>query len=464
MSQIKIAFDPSKLRLVDPTSLIVDPKNRNKHPPEQIKRFCKLLKEYGMRWPILVSERTGVIKAGEGRLLAALELKMPQVLVSYQEFDNDQQEYGFGISDNAIALWAELDLSAINTDVNLLGPDFDIDLLGMKDFVLDPSESSSSGEDCLGNMSEKFIVPPFSTLDAKQGYWKERKQKWLAFGIQSELGRSDALMGNKSREGYSGSYDLSKGESAWGGSGTSIFDPVLCELVYRWFSGKDGVIIDPFAGGSVRGIVASKIGRQYIGVELRSEQVDANRIQATEICSDPQPVWHKGDSRNILEYCKGVKADLIFSCPPYADLEVYSDRPEDLSTLEYEEFIKAYRQIIKDSVQLLKKDRFACFVVGEIRMSKKPGYYRNFVVDTIRAFEDAGAAFYNEAVLLTPIGSLPLRAGKAFNSSRKLGKNHQNVLIFCKGDAIAATEACGEIEIHLPEAEEEGELGVTASE
>jgi DNA modification methylase len=136
MSQIKIAFDPSKLRMVDPETLIVDPRNRNKHPPEQIDRFCKLLKEYGMRWPILVSERTGVIKAGEGRLLAALKLKMPQVLVSYQEFDSDIQEYGFGISDNAIASWAELDLSSINTDIKEWGSGFDIDLLGIKDFEL----------------------------------------------------------------------------------------------------------------------------------------------------------------------------------------------------------------------------------------------------------------------------------------------------------------------------------------
>lgn len=326
------------------------------------------------------------------------------------------------------------------------------------EFYDDISDQASSAENTdgeKGNMNEKFIVPPFSALDAKQGYWKERKKKWLSLGIQSELGRSDALMHKTSRDGFSANYDLSKGESAWGGSGTSIFDPVLCELVYRWFSGKGATIVDPFAGGSVRGVVASKVGRQYIGIELRPEQVEANRAQASEICNDPQPIWHNGDSRNILEYCKGVEADLIFSCPPYADLEEYSDNPQDLSTLEYDEFVKAYRQIIARSVELLKPNRFACFVVGEIRSSKKPGYYQNFVLDTIRAFEDAGARFYNEAILLTPIGSLPLRAGKIFKSGRKLGKTHQNVLVFCKGDAVLATEACGEIEVHMPEVSEE---------
>lgn len=135
MNPIKIAFDPDKLKLVDPKTLIKDPKNRNKHPQAQIDRFCKLLQEYGMRWPILVSERTGVIKAGEGRLLAALQLGMPEVLVSYQEFENETLEYGFGISDNAIASWADLDLAGINTDIGDLGP-FDIDLLGIEDFTV----------------------------------------------------------------------------------------------------------------------------------------------------------------------------------------------------------------------------------------------------------------------------------------------------------------------------------------
>ncbi len=136
METVKIQFDPAKLKLVDPRTLKKDPNNRNKHPDEQIDRFCKLLQTYGMRWPIIVSEATGVIKAGEGRLLAALKLGMPQVLVSYQEFESEQIEYGFGISDNAIASWAELDLASIQTDVAALGDGYDIDLLGIEDFAL----------------------------------------------------------------------------------------------------------------------------------------------------------------------------------------------------------------------------------------------------------------------------------------------------------------------------------------
>lgn len=222
-------------------------------------------------------------------------------------------------------------------------------------------------------------------------------------------------------------------------SGTSIFDPVLTELAYRWFCPPGGVIVDPFAGGSVRGIVASHLGREYHGVELRAEQVAANRAQQA-IARPPVPVWRCGDSRDIQTLLAPLRADMVFSCPPYADLEVYSDDPRDLSTLDYPAFVAAYSEIIAATCALLKPDRFACFVVGEVR--DKRGNYLNFVGDTINAFRAAGLHYYNEAILITAVGSLPIRTGRQFTASRKIGKTHQNVLVFVKGDGKRAAQAC----------------------
>jgi DNA modification methylase len=232
--------------------------------------------------------------------------------------------------------------------------------------------------------------------------------------------------------------------------GTSIFDPVLCELAYRWFCPPGGRVLDPFAGGSVRGIVAGYLGLCYRGIELRPEQVEANREQADLILPAQGTDagwarWEQGDSAAILAQQPDDLADLVFSCPPYFDLERYGDDPEDLSNAgSYDEFITAYREIIRLSVQALAPDRFACFVVGDIRVPK--GIYRGFVPDTIGAFEDAGASFYNEAILVTSIGSLAVRAARVF-SSRKLAKAHQNVLVFVKGDPAKAVEACGPVEV-----------------
>jgi hypothetical protein len=230
-------------------------------------------------------------------------------------------------------------------------------------------------------------------------------------------------------------------------SGTSIFDPVLCELAYRWFCPTGGTVLDPFAGGSVRGIVAAKLGLQYIGIELRAEQVEANRVQGESICAndDQPPLWHIGDSRNIASIAKGVEADLLFSCPPYVDLEVYSDDPKDISTLAYAEFLEAYQSIIAGAVSLLKDDRFAVWVVGDVR--DKKGFYQNFPGDTINAFQAAGMTLYNEAVLVTSVGSLPIRVGKQFGGYRKLGKTHQNVYTFYKGNPKNIKDIFGEVEV-----------------
>lgn len=232
-------------------------------------------------------------------------------------------------------------------------------------------------------------------------------------------------------------------EESWG---TSIFDPVLCELVYRWFSPPGGRVLDPFAGGSVRGIVAAMLGREYVGIELRPEQVAANEAQAEQIIGDGlQPCWKVGDAATVASLAQG-EYDLVFSCPPYYDLEVYSDLPGELSALStYDAFLSQYRAIVALCVEMLKPDRFACYVVGNVR--GKDGAYYDLVGDTVRAFEDAGARFYNEAILVTAVGSLPIRAGRQFAASRKLGKTHQNVLVFLKGDWHRAVEACGAVEV-----------------
>jgi DNA modification methylase len=220
-------------------------------------------------------------------------------------------------------------------------------------------------------------------------------------------------------------------------TGTSIFDPVLCELSYRWFCPEGGKILDPFAGGSVRGIVAATLGFDYTGIDLSVRQLEANKAQAETICKERKPRWINGDSRNLISLIDQggacPKVDFVFACPPYFDLEVYSDDPADLSACDWQEFRTAYRAIIKACFECLKPNRFACFVVGDVR--DKGGNYRNLPGETVAAWEEAGAKLYNEAILVTSVGSLPVRVGKQFSTSRKLGKTHQNVLVFLKGDS-----------------------------
>lgn len=226
---------------------------------------------------------------------------------------------------------------------------------------------------------------------------------------------------------------MAKLVKAAGGSaltGTSVFDPVLCEIIYNWFCNKEGIVFDPFAGGSVRGVVAELLDRRYIGIDLSEKQIDANQINADAfgVC----PAWHCDDSKNADLYIPDGSADLVFSCPPYHNLEKYSDHPLDLSNMNYADFIEAYREIISIACRKLKQNRFAVFVVGDIRDSK--GAYRDFISHTKRIFRDCGLFLYNDIVLLNVCGTAPLRAEKPFSTYRKVTKLHQNVLVFYKGD------------------------------
>ena len=319
-------------------------------------------------------------------------------------------------------------------------------------------------------LADRFLVPPFSVLDARAGYWQERKRDWLQLGIRSELGREDKLLGFESiavastepcpKCGGTGMQDTRQCRYChghglkYGGKGygqvptTSVFDPVLCEVAYRWWSPPGGLVYDPFAGGSVRGIVAAMLGRQYLGVDLRPEQVAANEEQAATIgAARPfahQPQWLVGDARETPLHLGGRSPDMVFTCPPYYDLERYSDDPRDLSNAgSYAAFLEGYQQVIAHCTAALLPDRYACWVVGEVRAPD--GGYVGLVPDTALAHMEAGASYYNELVLQTPLGSAPIRTSAQFGGGRKVGKVHQQLLVFCKGDGKAAAAACGTV-------------------
>lgn len=285
------------------------------------------------------------------------------------------------------------------------------------------------------SLADKFVVAPLSVLDRRSGLWQERLQRWKRLGVRSEAGRPGRLIYQGGSEGFSEMLANFTG-------GTSIFDPVLCELVYRWFVGKGGSVLDPFAGGAIRGIAASILGRSYVGLDVSSEQIEANRAQAG-LATGPAPVWIEADARDVVALLGGEEFDLIFTCPPYGDLERYSDDPRDLSTLRYEDFVVTLRGIVGGAASLLRDDRFAVVIISDIRRKDRNGVYRGLVLDTINAFRESGLELLNEAVVLDMVATAARRAERPFVRSRKLTRVHQVMLVFVKGDPFKAAEAAG---------------------
>jgi DNA modification methylase len=290
------------------------------------------------------------------------------------------------------------------------------------------------GEDLQKNLTlaDKYLMCPTTILNKRDPKWSLLKRKWIKLGIKSELGRieyinQDLRGSNKDNYKY---MDRFKYEAVGVGNTFSIFDPVLCEIIYKWFCIEGGLILDPFAGGSVRGIVANYLGYKYTGIELREEQCVSNREQAIDILDvTNQPQWYCGDSEQVLIDKFNIEFDLIFSCPPYMNLEIYSDLPEDLSTMKDDEFLIKYNSIINKSCILLKKGGYAVFVVGDLR--DKDGYQKDFTGITKQAFFKAGMKLYNELILIEPVGSKAMTLERGFKNG-KLGKVHQNIYIFKK--------------------------------
>lgn len=119
--------------MADPRTLKVHPKNPNRHPEAQLERLARILDYQGWRYPIKVSLATGFITSGHGRLMVALAKGQKKVPVDFQEYESEAQEWADIVADNAIALWAEMDLDIIDQENIKLGDEFDHDLLGMKD-------------------------------------------------------------------------------------------------------------------------------------------------------------------------------------------------------------------------------------------------------------------------------------------------------------------------------------------
>lgn len=316
----------------------------------------------------------------------------------------------------------------------------------------DDCASDSSDDSAKGSLQDRFVVPPFSILDTRKGYWQARKKMWRELIGDMGESRNDTLITSpeikykdlyqrtrKHREELGVSFkeyldkyvpdDVKEREASKVlSAGVSLLDPVMAELVCRWFGLENCKSFDCFAGDSVFGYVSAHLGNEFMGIELRPEQAQLNNertegMAARYICDDGQ---------NVAQHIDADSQDLLFSCPPYFDLEHYSDLENDASNQKsYDDFIQILRNAFMAAIGCLKENRFAVIVVGDVR-DKSTGFYYDFCGDIKRIFKDGGMSLYNEIILIETCASTALRASR-YMESRKVAKMHQNILVFYKG-------------------------------
>lgn len=313
--------------------------------------------------------------------------------------------------------------------------------------------SAGGDEPQNGTLQDRFVVPPFSILDTRKGYWQARKKIWRELIGDMGESRSNTLITSpeikykdlyqktrKHREELGISFpeylekhvsDEIKEREAGKilAQGVSILDPVLAEIVCLWFGVDKGQTFDCFAGDTVFGYVSALLGNEFTGIEFREEQAALNN----ERVADMKARYICDDGQNVGKHIEPQSQDLLFSCPPYFDLEVYSDKENDASNQpSYEAFIQILSNAFRSAINCLKDDRFAVITVGDVR-NKKNGFYYDFAGDIKHIFSENGMLLYNELILIETGASTALRAAK-YMDSRKVAKMHQQVLVFYKGD------------------------------
>ena len=279
-------------------------------------------------------------------------------------------------------------------------------------------------------LTDRFIVPPFSVLDARKKYWTNRKKWWLSMIPDDATARlpvkgRDIAMNLRDKDGR-------LHEAGRSDAGSSILDPVLAEVLLLWFCPKGGTTIDPFAGDTAFGFVSAYKGHPFTGIELLQSQVDYNQATVDKF-KLPAKYIHD-DGQNILSHVSPKSTDFLFSCPPYFDMTVYSNHPCDASNQKtWGRFLIILENALSAAATCLKPNRFAVIVCTELRNNKIGGLYYGFLSAIQKIMINSGFVFYNDAILLQPVETAAMRVPRAMHT-RKLVKVHQNVLIFYKGN------------------------------
>lgn len=402
-----------------------DDKNFNKHTEYGMSLLEKSLRDNGAGRSILIDKDNNII-AGNGIVEAAGSVGLEKVkivetsgdeIIAVKRTDialDSEQGRTMALADNATAA-ADLAWDTDNLG-EFFGPD-ELSAWGIDPTKVDINQQKAEAR---LKLADVFTVPPYSVIDARNGDWQKRKKTW------------NTLIGDvgESREGKLGEAGLMAAVN----NGVSILDAALAETLYKWFIPNNinykPKIFDCFAGDTVFGFVSSYLGGSFSGTELREEQAELNNQRVKAEGLDAR--YFCDDGRNIANYLKPESQDLFFSCPPYFDLEHYSDDARDASNQEsYEDFLQLLEDAFSNSIKCLKRNRFAIVIMSAVR--DKKGYYYDIPSDITRIFEKNGCHLYNQIILCDTAATLARRVGNQMKN-RKVGRRHQEVLIYFNGE------------------------------
>ena len=215
------------VKMLPLSSLRLDERNANRGSERGRKMLEDSLRKLGAGRSVLV-DRQGRVIAGNKTVETARKLGLKQIavietdgetLVAVRRGDldlqTDKRAVELAVADNRVAEidldWNSEVLAALDIDLSQFWDEQELAAL----MSGTPYDDQLSTEEARRSLVERFGVPPFSVLDARQGYWQDRKRAWMALGIKSELGRGGDgnLLGLESAEQARDRWKTSPGGS-----------------------------------------------------------------------------------------------------------------------------------------------------------------------------------------------------------------------------------------------------------
>ena len=290
--------------------------------------------------------------------------------------------------------------------------------------------------------SEEDLPDRFKTAQEKYGIWPTTL--WpidhgsaMHRKLRDEVGDEGTVRDGCLRVGYltprAGSFTKqADDESVYRGKVlASVFSPALCSYILNCYAPESGLVIDPFAGGGTRAIMAAARGLSYAGTELREEEVLCVRDRLQAKGYSDRATIHLGDARDLPAHVGSGTGDFCYTCPPYFDLEKYQGGEADLSECaSWETFCDALQQVAAATFAALKRGAKSCWVVGLVRDAK--GTLLPLHHATAQAHAAAGFRLLEEVIVNhTGTGAIQ-RVGQFEKGNKHLVRVHEYLLVFEK--------------------------------
>ena len=225
--------------------------------------------------------------------------------------------------------------------------------------------------------------------------------------------------------------------------------PLLMRDAVLFFTKRDQWILDPFAGvgGTLLGASLCDPPRNAIGIDLNATYVSAY----LEVCKSeglqPQRM-PEGDAKDMLLYkeIKNREFDLILTDPPYSNLmsrpknghknklygrgdaTPFSELPNDLGNLSYDDYLSHLRGILATATSRLKNKKYLVVFCRDLQPTDEhPFLLHADMINTIRQIPGmmyrGMRIWHDQAIDLYPFG---------YPYAFVMNQMHQYLLIFRK--------------------------------